>query len=130
VLIFNLEYEPFSKLAVRQAVAHAIDWTAIVKAAGPLTSTAVVSFVPSWMSIYTSDVPKYTFDPGRSRALLREAGYPDGFSFRFMRSSAGGGPTDEDMLVQDFLARVGIKLEFELVETTVYNQRATGASST
>jgi ABC-type transport system substrate-binding protein len=123
VLIFNLEYEPFSKVAVRQAVAHAIDWTAIIKASGPLTSSAVVSFVPSWMSIYTSDVPKYAFDPGRSRALLREAGYPDGFSFRCMRSSAGGGPTDEDLLVQDFLARVGIKLDFELVETTVYNQR-------
>jgi peptide/nickel transport system substrate-binding protein len=75
------------------------------------------------MSIYTSDIPKYAFDPGRSRALLREAGYSDGFSFRFLRSSAGGGPTDEDLLLQDFLARVGIKLDFELVETTVYNQR-------
>jgi peptide/nickel transport system substrate-binding protein len=75
------------------------------------------------MKVYTGEVPSYPYDPNRARTLLREGGYPDGFTFKFLRTSASGGATEEDLLLQDFLAKVGIKLEFELVETTVYNQR-------
>jgi peptide/nickel transport system substrate-binding protein len=123
LMMFNLEFEPFAKKEVRQAFAHAIDRKAVIDATSPLTQTTADNLLPSWMSVYTDDVPKYGYDPARSRALLRDAGYPDGFSFKRTNTAAGGGVAESDLLQQDFLAKVSIKMDFELVETTVYNQR-------
>jgi len=54
--------------------------------------------------------------------LLRDAGYPDGFSFK-RTNTAASGVQESELLMQDYLGKVGIKMDFELVETTVYNQR-------
>jgi peptide/nickel transport system substrate-binding protein len=120
--MFNLDFEPFSKRQVRQAVAHAIDRESIVAATSPLTQKMAESLVPDWMPVYSPDFPKYAFDPARARALLIEAGYPNGFSFK-LTGTAAGGLSDSDLLRQDYLSRVGVKMDFDLVETTVYNQR-------
>jgi peptide/nickel transport system substrate-binding protein len=121
--MFNLEFEPFAKRQVRQALAHAMDRDAIIRATAPITSTVSENMLPSWMPVFTANVPKYQFDPARARALLAEAGYADGFAFKLTGTAAGGGVSDADLLRQDYLSKIGVKMDFELVETTVYNQR-------
>ncbi|NNE53739.1 MAG: ABC transporter substrate-binding protein [Sulfitobacter sp.] len=73
---------PFADVRVRQAVAHAINVPAILQTimrgnaepASQLVSPAMRGF-----SDAMADRPAY--DPAAARALLADAGYPDGFSF-------------------------------------------------
>jgi ABC-type transport system substrate-binding protein len=123
VTMFNTEFEPFSKVQVRKAFAHAIDRDAVIQATAPITDMRADNLLPDWMDVAAKDVPKYAFDPARAKALLAEAGYPDGFSFKLTGIAAAGGASEADLLRQNYLAAVGMKMDFEYVETTIYNQR-------
>ncbi len=71
---------PFRDLRVRQAVAHAIDVELIIRKVLRGQARAAGSFVSPLVDGYVEQLDRrLPFDPGRARALLREAGYPDGF---------------------------------------------------
>ena len=89
----------------------------------PLTDVRADNMLPDWMDVAAKDVPKYAYDPARAKALLAEAGYPEGFSFKLTGIATAGGAPEADLLRQSYLAAVGLKMDFEYVETTVYNQR-------
>ncbi len=66
---------PFNDVKVRQALNHAVNWDAILKAIyrGYATRLAT-AFLPSGFGYNPRQRP-YTYDLTRARALLREAGY-------------------------------------------------------
>ncbi len=71
---------PFKDVRVRRAVYQAIDIDAIVSKVLRGQATATGSYVSKLLDGYVPDLetrPKY--DPAAARALLREAGYPNGF---------------------------------------------------
>jgi len=71
----------FTDKRVRQAVAHAIDREAITRnLVGPASEVIHSACHPDQFGC-TQDVPQYGHDPEKARALLAEAGYPDGFEF-------------------------------------------------
>jgi len=83
---------PLADRRVRQAINHAVNVDAIIRGllAGQATRTA---------SLMTPDIfgfdpaPKpYPFDQDRARALLREAGFPNGFEMNFETWSSGPAP--------------------------------------
>lgn len=122
IKVFNSEYEPFSNPLVRQAVAHAIDYEAITQAISPSLTQPHQSMLLPWMDVYTDDIPVYEYDPEKSKALLVEAGYPDGFTFKNLGTSAQG-VTELQQFEIDFLSQVGITMEMDLVDTPTFNQR-------
>jgi peptide/nickel transport system substrate-binding protein len=71
---------PLAKLQVRQAINHAVDREgirqALVGGASKLTNSACN---PQQFGCST-DVQAYAYDPKKAKALLAEAGYPDGFT--------------------------------------------------
>lgn len=77
-LVFNTVEGPTADKKVRQALSYGFDYGTwvndimrgkAVQARGPIPST-FIGFNP--------DLPQYTYDPEKARALLAEAGYPDG----------------------------------------------------
>lgn len=74
---------PFTKLKVRQAVAHAVNRDSIVKDLVRGNSAVVHSACfPSQVGC-EQDVRKYEYNPAKAKSLLAEAGYPNGFSIEF-----------------------------------------------
>ena len=71
---------PFKDLRVRQALYHAIDIQAIHRTTMRGFSIPTGTFFPPQVNGYlASEDVRLPFDPARARALLAEAGYPNGF---------------------------------------------------
>ena len=71
---------PFKDLRVRQAIYHAIDIEAIrtqVMRGFSVPTGSII--VPASFGYRAEQESRLTFDAGRARTLLREAGYPNGF---------------------------------------------------
>jgi len=71
----NQALPPMDNPLVRQAVAHAIDKAAVVKAIYGQTGEVANQFLPPSLFGYAkSGVPDYSYDPAKSQALLKQAG--------------------------------------------------------
>ena len=72
--------DPFTKLEVRRAVAHAIDREGLVQnLAGEGAEVIDTPATPSSSAATPSRPCHYDYDPAKAKALLAQAGYPDGF---------------------------------------------------
>ncbi|WP_418595276.1 ABC transporter substrate-binding protein [Ponticoccus sp. (in: a-proteobacteria)] len=73
---------PFADPRVRRAVAHAINVPAILQTTMRGNAEPVNQLVSSAMHGYSEALPEApAYDPEQARALLAEAGYPEGFTF-------------------------------------------------
>ena len=109
------EDSPFAKLEVRQAVAYAIDRQLLADARGfGVLTPATQMIVTGFMGWFDDGRNYYPYDPEKSKALLTQAGYPNGLdSTLFVPQS-----TDREIAiaVQDMLRQVGINCEMEFPE--------------
>jgi peptide/nickel transport system substrate-binding protein len=125
-VVFNVTKEPFDDARVRQAVTHAVDREAIVAAILGGTGEVARNFLPPVVFSYTEDVPQYAYDPERAMELLAEAGYPDGFDVEFWVPESGSGmqqPVAMGTVIQDYLSRVGIRVNLQQFEWGTYLDR-------
>jgi len=76
----NVQKAPFGKLAVRQAIAYAIDVRAIVKAFYAAGAVVASNWTPPGMLGENPALRPYPYDPAKARQLLAQAGLPNGFS--------------------------------------------------
>lgn len=79
ILSTNNKQPPFDNLLVRQAVAHAIDRSAIIDGAMFGYGTPIGTHFAPHNPDYIDLLGNSPFDPDRARELLDEAGFPDGF---------------------------------------------------
>jgi peptide/nickel transport system substrate-binding protein len=97
-LNMNPRYKPFDDVRVRRAFLHAMDRTAINSAVfmgrGHIASTPVLPIIDG----AAEDLYPYAFDPARARALLAEAGYPDGVDVELFYADIVG--WEEPMAIQ------------------------------
>lgn len=111
------EPNPFSDLKVRQAVAYAMPYDAIVETA--LYGECVPMYGADSMDPSTIDWPQpfpYTTDAEQAKALMAESGYPDGFDTT-LAFDLGTKEWAEPMcvLIQEALAPIGINVTLEKV---------------
>jgi len=79
ILAINNGAAPFNDISVRRALNHAIDKEALIEAALFGYGTPIGSHFPPHHPAYKDLSRRYPYDPEKARALLAEAGYPDGF---------------------------------------------------
>ncbi len=121
-LLLNTHSKPLDDLRVRQAFEHAIDALRIAQFVGLDVAKPGRSPVPPGYLGMTEDLPTYAPDPVRARALLAEAGYPNGITLKAIVSSVS--PQLSVMeVVQAQLKRAGITLEMDVVDHATYHTR-------
>ena len=115
-LLFNGARGPFSDARVRRAVAHAIRREDIVKAAflGRGSALAGVPIAPGTPFYDEKLANGWAYDPARARALLAQAGVPNGFSTTLLSTAQFGMHKDTAEVVQQHLAEIGIMCELRL----------------
>ena len=119
-LYLNVENEQLKDIRVRQALAYAIDRKEIVQFKGATTSREAKSIVPSGYLGSTTDVPLSSYDPTRAKALLAEAGYPNGITIKIIHTNLPGMLT-LIQAVQGQLIKAGINLEIDVVEHATFH---------
>jgi peptide/nickel transport system substrate-binding protein len=117
-------FEPFTKKKVRQAINMAIDKQSIVDNLYMGTAIKAKNGMPPFMLGYNDDIVDYPYDPERAKALLAEAGYPDGFEVTlYVMPVVRPYMTDPPKIgeaIQSYLAAVGIKVKFYQVDWSTY----------
>ena len=118
---------PFTDLRVRQAVNYAIDKNAIAtNLVGPQSQVIHGPCYPTQFGCTDDGVTKYPYDPARAKALLAEAGYPNGFTMtiNYLRDR----PYTE--AVVGYLRAVGIKAEPKFTQAAAFNPAFASGSMT
>ncbi len=77
-LVMNTQYKPFSDVRVRQAVNYALDKDAIIKIAWGGAAEPLDSIIPSNLQFYKNQ-SAWPYDLEKAKALMKEAGYENGF---------------------------------------------------
>ncbi len=122
----RVDVEPYDDIRVRKALNMAIDRETIAASfygghvdGIPLAMTSAVHGYYEPYTEWPQDVQDgYMYDPEGAKALLAEAGYPNGFK----TSVTIGSTSDLDLcqIFQDMLSDVGIEMEINVVEATVF----------
>jgi peptide/nickel transport system substrate-binding protein len=105
---------------VRQAIAHAVDRAGIVRHLWQQPESSVLnSFcAPGTLGCSQDVAPTYAYDPDRARALLREAGFADGFRTELATSS----DRPDVAVIAANLAEVGIRARVQIYPTPTLNR--------
>ena len=119
-LYLNITVKPLDDIRFRQAIAYAIDRKAIVTFKGAGTSREAVSVVPSGYLGTDQKAPLFPYDLAKARALLAEAGYPNGVTIKTIHTTLTGMQTLIEA-VQAQLKKAGINLDIELVEHATFH---------
>lgn len=122
-LVCNMEKEPFaSNKALREAVLCALDTQAVIDMLQKRASVAN-TLLPEGMlgAVESTGVPPY--DVEKAKALMAEAGYPDGLDGTFGVITP---PWNNNIKIleiyQQNLKEIGINIEIEPIENSAYNE--------
>ncbi len=116
-----LAANPMADLRVRQALSLAINREAIVERVMDGAAVATGQLLPPGSFGYDPGIAVPPFDPARARALLAEAGFPNGFRLGLF------GPNDryinDERILQavaQFWQRIGVQTEVQAVPWTAF----------
>ncbi len=115
---FNQDYPPFNDIRVRKAVRYAIDVDAIIAGAYNNVAKRANAMIAPEILGYWKDAPQYEVDLGKAKQLLKEAGYPNGFTTEI------GVPVNIPwgivgaQIIQQQLKKIGIDAKIKVLETS------------
>jgi oligopeptide transport system substrate-binding protein len=109
---------PLRLVKIRQAINYAIDKQKMIKyLRNNMGTPGTAGFIPMGMPGFNAnEVKGYSYNPERSRQLLKEAGYPDGKNLPEIVLHTTVGYRSLIEYVQGQLDRVGIKVSVEITQ--------------
>jgi ABC-type transport system substrate-binding protein len=118
----NTTQPPFDNVKVRQAMNHAIDKQRIIQLLNG-RGTVANQILPPLMPGYDPDYVGYGYDPEQAKALLAEAGFPDGFETSIDCIAVDPQPKLCESFQQD-LDKIGVKLAINTLAAPNVIERA------
>jgi peptide/nickel transport system substrate-binding protein len=122
----NTYEPPFDNVKVRQAANYAINRDLINKAL--FNGKAIICAGPISPRTFGADpdLKPYPYDPEKARALLKEAGYPDGIEARLAYPTYMSQIQEQAEAIASDLGKGGIRVKLEPFERAVMWQRYKG----
>jgi peptide/nickel transport system substrate-binding protein len=127
-LQWHVNEPPFDNAKLRQAFAHAIDRSRLneitMRGQGKVSNGPT----PQGLWWYDPDLQFYPHDPARAKALLAEAGHPDGFEF-VLSTPQVNVFQQMNQLMQEQFSAVGIKLQLQPVAASEWYARVVSGAT-
>ena len=125
---FNVTKKPFDNPKVRQALSHAVDKQSIIDAFYSGLATTAKNPLPDSVEGYNDEIQDYEFDLEKAKALLKEAGYPDGFTMELWAMPVPRPYIPEGMKIAEAIQanfeKIGVKAEIKTVDWAAYLDKA------
>ena len=116
--------KPFDKLEVRQAIAHAVNWAALIPAFYGDYGKLAGSFQPPAILGSNPNIQPFEYNPDKAKELLAAAGLPDGFETEFWYIPVVRGYFPDSKAIGEAiaadLAKVGIKVSLKTEDWGAY----------
>jgi peptide/nickel transport system substrate-binding protein len=126
----GVEKNPFLDVRVRKAFYYGINEEAIVKHIMGGYAEAAGQFYPKAVNGYNPDIQRPAYNPDKAKALLAEAGYPDGFTV--VLDSPNDRYINDEKIAQAIassLAKIGVTVEVNAIPKATFFPKANDADS-
>jgi peptide/nickel transport system substrate-binding protein len=136
---FRHDKEPWSDVRVRRAMALAIDWESLSQTVWGVPANPWVAISGAWYGEATNDLATlnghtsgnwYSYDPDRAKALLAEAGYPDGFKTSLEYYPYSPSHTEAHEFKQAYWKEVGVDVDIKSLDYSVFRANLDAGSWT
>lgn len=123
----NANIKPFDDIRIRKAFQMSIDKQQLLNTLFDGRGTVQSGIMPPGLIGHNPDLPEIKYDPDKAKALMAEAGYPDGFEMDICMVTDSPNTLQLNEMVQAMLTKVGIKANIvQMDEASWYAVRAEG----
>jgi len=127
-LAFNTTKKPFDNLLVRLAISHALNKQSYIKAIYMGHAMVAINPLPPGIWAYDKTIKDYNLNLKKSKELLKQAGYPNGFETEIwtLPINRPYNPNGKKMgeMMQADLAKIGIKAKLITYDWATYLSKA------
>lgn len=122
-MAMNLKTQPLDNKLVRQAVACAVPYDAIINSVYYGKARQSKSPVPVGTPGHDESGWKYDTDFEKAKALLKEAGYENGFEVELYIDNSKAEHEKAAILIQDSLSKVGVKVNIQKLNPAAFQEK-------
>jgi peptide/nickel transport system substrate-binding protein len=116
LIVWNQKYEPLADRKVRQAISYAIDEDAINQKFLKGKAYNPVGWLPESSEGFDSGAKGLGFDLDKAKALMKEAGYENGFELKILGSANMSYGVAVAEVVGQYLSKINIKVTTQQLE--------------
>lgn len=124
LMVFNLEYKPFTDKRVRQAINYAINAPLIIDKYLKGKAFPTISFLPTTSPAFDAKANGYGYDVNKAKALMNAAGYENGFTIDVLCTSSNSYGVGVVEALIPFLKKINITVKPQQVEGALLAERA------
>ncbi len=114
---------PLSNVKVRQALNYGINKAALIQIVTHGIGTPMHSFMSDTTPLFADQGAAYPYDKAKAKALLAEAGFPNGISVSSLALAGSGDEITTISAIQQMWAQIGVKLTIEQVDNATLDAR-------
>lgn len=122
-LSLNTREAPLNNVKFRQALAHATDRAAIVKAVCFGHCTPATTFLPMTTPFFNKGAKGYAYDLEKAKQLLKESGVPAPVTLKLLFRSNDAVHQPTAVALKEMWGKLGVNLELEPLDRATATQR-------
>lgn len=112
---------PISKREVRQALNYALDTKAIIKSVYHGVGEPMGTFISSYFPYGSDpDIKPFGYNPAKAKALLKQAGYPNGFEIRLYSGNDHAKELAE--AIAAYWGQIGVRTDIQRIDYAAWSR--------